>query len=247
LVEANSGSWQFYPAIDGRIIPEHPFQLMKRGLHADVPLIAGFNRNEGGVFPPLGGGSPKEFEAALDDVYGDQAGAARQLFPVADAEQAAVAGRAVFADVVFNWNSAALASAQARFGTAAAYLYHFAYAHSLPADSVFEEGRGSTLGACHGAEISYALKNLDTRPWPVSDAQRRLMRTISSYWINFVKFGDPNSPGLAPWPPYAPGNRSVLLMDPAAFVAVDLPFRDRLELLGVAMGNDVLRQRTHQS
>jgi para-nitrobenzyl esterase len=239
LVEAYRGSWLFYPAIDGLILPDHPFELMRRGRHANVPLIAGFNHNEGEVFSSRAI-TPAEFDATLGEVYGSQADAARRLFAVTNDAEAVTGACAVVGDKVFNWKSAALATAQAKYGTAPAYLYHFAYARALPADAVFAEGRGGVLGAYHAAEIPFVLKTLGSGSWPVTEEQRRLMRQLSSYWLSFVKSGNPNAPALPEWPRYNPELQTVLRMDAGSFSTVDLPFRDRLQLLGSAMGNDVL-------
>ena len=239
LVKAYEGSWLFYAAVDGKVVPDHPFELMRRGQHANVPLIAGFNHNEGEVFRSLGD-TVAEFNATLQDIYGPHAGAARELFAVTNDAQAVAAGHAVFGDKVFNWNTAALTTVQARYATAAAYMYHFAYAHALPADTVFAEGKGGELGAYHAAEIPYALMNLDSRPWPASVEQSQFMRQVSSYWVNFTKTGNPNAPSLPEWPRYVADEPTVLRMDAGAFSTVDLPFRERLELMGAAMDNDIL-------
>jgi para-nitrobenzyl esterase len=67
------------------------------------------------------------------------------------------------------------------------------------------------IGALHGAEVAYVFGTLDKVP-PVpaaADGQRRwqttdreLSASMVGYWANFVKTGDPNGPGLPPWPRY---------------------------------------------
>jgi para-nitrobenzyl esterase len=46
------------------------------------------------------------------------------------------------------------------------------------------------------------------RPW--TEADRKLEAEMSSYWVNFAKTGDPNGPGLDPWPAYTTSNERAL-------------------------------------
>ena len=58
-------------------------------------------------------------------------------------------------------------------------------------------------GAAHSAEIQYAMGNLDLDnryAWEPED--RKVSETMQGYFVNFVKTGDPNGPGLPNWPPY---------------------------------------------
>jgi para-nitrobenzyl esterase len=47
------------------------------------------------------------------------------------------------------------------------------------------------------------MGNLDLDPryaWEPDD--RKVSETLQGYFVNFIKTGDPNGPGLPPWPTY---------------------------------------------
>ncbi len=84
---------------------------------------------------------------------------------------------------------------------------------SLPANRR-QTGDKKRFGAYHTAEIGYALHNLDSiqRAWEPVD--RRLEKQMSAYWIQFVKTGDPNGPGLPPWGSFSNDNpQSIIFGD----------------------------------
>jgi para-nitrobenzyl esterase len=45
----------------------------------------------------------------------------------------------------------------------------------------------------------------------IEDLDRVLAKVASSYWVNFIKTGDPNGTGLPPWSSYRAG--SVMKLD----------------------------------
>jgi para-nitrobenzyl esterase len=59
-------------------------------------------------------------------------------------------------------------------------------------------------GAFHSSELAYVFNSLGraNRPWEPAD--RAIAEKMSSYWATFVRTGDPNGPGLPPWPVFDP-------------------------------------------
>ena len=78
--------------------------------------------------------------------------------------------------------------------------------------------------AFHAGEILYVFDNLPAFPWLISEEDRALAEIASSYWVNFVKTGDPNGPNLPPWPSFRSG--AIMRLDATAS-AVAEDGRDR--------------------
>jgi len=79
-------------------------------------------------------------------------------------------------------------------------------------------GKGeSTLGAFHSLELPYVFDALHDRNWrwlPFTGADDRLSSEIETYWTNFAKRGDPNSPGAPDWPAWENAGGSYLEFTP---------------------------------
>ncbi|QEO17973.1 carboxylesterase/lipase family protein [Acetobacter vaccinii] len=238
LVTTYGFNWLFYPNIDGWLIPEHPYDLMATGRCANVPVIAGHNHDEGRLFPPLGNGTMGGLHTALQENYGPLAPDILRILQQQNPDDLAAMGQEAFGDVVFNWNSVALFMAMARVSRS--YAYRFDYAHASTRPDSFVKGEG--LGAYHGAEIDFALRTCRFDVPERRAEQESLMQTMSGYWLNFARVGNPNGPGLPYWPQYQTGSGKVLRFAEGAPTLDNIAFHDRLVLLGRAMGNRVVEQ-----
>jgi para-nitrobenzyl esterase len=240
LVEANSASWRFYPQIDGKLVPDHPFAMISAGHHAAVPVIAGRNRDEGTMFPPLGDGTVAGLQADLDAVYGDQAAAARRVFAATTPAEARRQGQNAFGDIVFNWNSTALATALAQSGRSPVYAYQFNFVGAVPPQATFDEGSGADLGAFHGSEIGFALRTQGARGFPMGTDQTQMTQHMSAWWLTFARSGAPDAPHA--WPRYHPGQPTIQHITADGGKPGPLEDRERLEILGRAMNNRIVER-----
>lgn len=201
--------------IDGYLIPEDLSITYRSGKQNAVDVLTGSNKDEAnfGICPGAGlngrGGAARitadAFRAAAQRKYGDQADAFLRLYPGATDADAAQAAHEACADEI-NWNMQQWAAAQAKLGKKA-YTYFFTRVPTM-------NGQPSPQGATHTADISYAFNNPKgqaAQTW--TDVDARLGDTMSSYWVNFISKGDPNGPGLPPWPQYKePGKSQVMVL-----------------------------------
>jgi para-nitrobenzyl esterase len=76
-------------------------------------------------------------------------------------------------------------------------LYLYLYDHVGPGPESVR------WGAFHGAEIPYVFDTLDAAPdRSYGTADREVAQRMAGYWVNFVKTGTPNGPGLPHWPAF---------------------------------------------
>jgi len=84
-------------------------------------------------------------------------------------------------------------------------IYGYVFSHVEPGASA------EKYGAFHSSEIPYVFGDLEAAPERgFKPFDLTLSETMQAYWINFVKTGDPNGPGLPSWPALEHGNLSVL-------------------------------------
>jgi para-nitrobenzyl esterase len=114
---------------------------------------------------------------------------------------------------LYSWPHLQWAKAAVRTGESKVYYYYFAHRPPVPPNEPYVENLGKDMGVYHGAELDYGFENFWPREWAWTDADRALANTFSQYWVNFATNGDPNGPGLPPWPAFDPGTASVQHFD----------------------------------
>lgn len=222
-----------FGVVDGYVVPEHPAKLYAQGKQNDVPLLVGWNADEGSLFAARAKvpADPSAYADAIRTQFKDQADKVLQLYPPGSTPQEAKASfTALLGDEIIAYGGWAWSERSATSGKSSVYRYFFN--RRPPGAPELSIHPLTAPGVYHFAEIYYAFNNLGAEPsfsWEADD--RRLAETMSTYWTNFAKTGDPNGPGLPSWPAYKPGGRGQVMelgKQPAPRAE---PHRDRYELL----------------
>ena len=185
----------FWPVVDGKLLTEPVVDTYAAGKQAHVPLLAGWNRDEGSFYAmrPV---TAEQFKSMIGGLYKERADEFLKLYPAETDEQALRSAIDYGSDNFIAFGTWKWIEAHRKTGDSPVYRYHLELAAP---PSKYHPGSF----AFHSDDIEYVFGTLDTRPgavWRPED--RTLSEQMIGYWTNFAKTGDPNGPGLPQWPKY---------------------------------------------
>ena len=191
LNATQGGMGRFSPIVDGWVLPDTPLALMAKDADNDVPVITGYQANDGLLFSrPVQ--TPDQYIEMAKRQYGEMADEFLRLYPAKTADEA----KEMVAQSIRDRDRVSMylwASRRESNHHAPVFTYYFDRAIPWPQHAEF--------GAFHSGELPYFFLNLRVmdRPWEKQD--RNLAQTAATYLKNFAATGNPNGDHLPQWAP----------------------------------------------
>lgn len=188
--------WSAQETVDGWVLPDAPNAINRTAAGSDVPVITGYQANDGLLFsPPIH--SLKEYEDRVHRFYGSMANEFEKLYPGKTVEEAQLSLEESMHDrdrvSAFLW-----AEVRLQHHKGPVYTYFFDRAIPWPQHPQF--------GAFHTGEIPYFFRNLKMLDRPFEPIDFQVSQTASAYLKAFAASGDPNAPNLPNWPAVNPAS-----------------------------------------
>jgi para-nitrobenzyl esterase len=198
--------------VDGWSIPDQPYVIFSSGQQNKVPVLVGFNAEEGTTLGALGRIPENDdvYISRIQNLYGELAADYLALYPADNLRKSTLDPAR---DSGFGWNSITWVRTTANVDEEA-YLYYFSHRPPGPQKNI--------LGAYHAAEIAYVFNNTQTLRNPATEEDRQMADIMSDFWLNFAKTGNPNGAGLPQWQPYTRTNPNYVELNVTARPETDL-------------------------
>ena len=201
--------WDYWPIVDGWVLPADPADLFEAGKFHRVPFLLGTCADEGLAFAGGAAQMKKGTDRAgylkwVEANHRERAGRVLERYPAPEDKEAIWAVGKVFGSSEFYYCSRAAARAVSSRDVPT-WMYQFT--------RVNPHGQLAQFGvkvATHAMDIPYPFLTVKDfwyspppKDKPLFEAKdEELAKTMSAAWVRFAKTGDPNGGDMPKWPRY---------------------------------------------
>ena len=223
-----SPGFRFHPLVDGYVVPDDPARLFGTARQLPVPLLIGWDADEGLFFandaPTTRAGYERFIHAKFPGSAGDRV---LGRYPVNnDAEARATTAR-VFG--LYELITPTVLTARAAAHRSSVFAYRFS--------RVSPRAKAQWGGAAHGVELPYVFDLLGDDAGQFEPHDRALSSSMVDAWIQFIKTG---RPGTDQWPAFVqPSYQHLEFGDSVSVQSTESPdiefFRELFESMAVGL------------
>ena len=212
------GTNPFNPFVDGKIIPEHPLEVMRKGEASNVPIIIGCNRDEIGFLPIMLKQADENTAKPIIDMvkkqFYDSGVSEQELDQLMDIYKSGIEEE--YKNIPYKYLDALVTDIIFRIPiirNLEAYVKHQPNAYTY----IFTHGSRDNNMALHTIEIPFVFGNLNTPDIAdggieINKNSKELAKNVMDAWVAFARTGNPNHKGLPQWPPYDLDERATLIL-----------------------------------
>lgn len=216
----------FAAVVDGKILPNHPFDPSAPAVSANVPMLIGCCLNEHAnriEHPEFNSLTEEGLKAQVSAVFGDKSSKIIEAYRQANPKANPFDLLSYVHTASYRFNAITQAERKTALGAAPAYLYWFRW--QTP---ILDGGPR----AFHCSELPFVFNNTDRCAAMTggSAEARQLSAKMSDAWISFARKGDPNHSGLPQWPAFKKSEGATMLFDTKSEVKNDPDREQRMTL-----------------
>ena len=222
--------------IDGYALTKYPYEVYGAGENNEEALLNGFNVLEADAFVVpsflLDPTNKDNIYSRLEPLFGISI--AKKLMEALEDEieaDAFTAFNKIYSTYWFmhphqSWTEEALKNGET------VYRYQFTKNNGF-------------IGTYHSGEIIYAYNNVkkerDKASYRYDDSDIALSDTMSSYWVNFVRTGDPNGTNLPIWNPYNLTDKKIMELG-SNVGPIDDPYQKLYPIIDEFIESQILKE-----
>jgi len=224
-------NFRFPTVIDGCFLIESPLETFINSKQAKVPLLVGWNSAEVGPSMILENESytQENYQNKIKNRFPNEYLKILKLYPAKSEDEVKYAARDLASDLWMGYSTWKWFDLHRKKSNSNVFRYIYNKIRPPLVDQNTEEGlAGGTIkrtvnsdkrslptGACHSCEIEYALGNLDltSNIYSWTEDDYKVSKTMQSYFLNFVKTGDPNGNNLEHWPSSKSNSKNPMIMN----------------------------------